>query len=383
MYEGLTFDDVQIMPDYSEVLVRDSVDVSTQLTKNYRIKVPIIAAPMDTVCEFEMAYSLATIGAVGVVHRFMPIEKQVRIVNLLYDKLFVESNTAYSTIDKNFVIAAAIGAAKNGSEDPLERARKLLEMGANVLVIDVAHGHHIHVKNMLTELIKMKDEFQFDVIAGSIATMQAAEDLVDWGADGLRVGVGGGSVCETRIRTGIGVPQLQSVIDAVEGTQSRSFWSFTVANNVAPMEEENKKNHIPIPVISDGGIRYPGDAAKALAAGAQSVMIGSLFAGTNESPGETFVAGVWPNTRAMKVYRGLASATTKLKYAGAASHVEGASKMVESRGSVAGIVDDILDGITSAMSYVGASNLEDFRARSRFVKITPAGLAEALPHGLK
>jgi IMP dehydrogenase len=210
---------------------------------------------------------------------------------------------------------------------------------------------------MIEWLKERKDYFRFDIIAGSIATKQAALDLQEWGVDGLRVGVGGGSVCETRIRTGAGVPQLQAVFDVAEVAK--------------------------VPFISDGGIRYPGDAAKALAAGADSVMIGSLFAGTDEAPGEIFVAGKWPDIKLMKVYRGLASATTKLKNGGAASHVEGASKMVECRGTVTQMIQEIVDGITSSMSYVGASNLEEFRTRAEFVKITSSGLAEAHPHGVR
>jgi IMP dehydrogenase len=254
-----------------------------------------------------------------------------------------------------YPVAAAVGVNKDSDE----RAHQLADAGVNIFVIDVAHGHHTNVRDMVASLAVLREtgKYEFDIIAGSIATAEAAKDLEDWGADGLRVGVGGGSVCETRTRTGIGVPQLQSVMETVAEAK--------------------------VPVISDGGIRYPGDAAKALAAGADSIMIGSLFAGTDEAPGDDFIMGEWPDVREMKIYRGLASATTKLKYAGAASHVEGASKMVESRGPVGRLVKDIVDGITSSMSYVGASNLEEFRARSRFIKITPAGLAEAHPHGLK
>ena len=343
---ALTFDDVQILPCYSEIKNRDEVNVETQYTRKYRIRVPLIAAPMDTVCGVNMALSMAQLGGVGVLHRFLTTREQFENVKSV--TLFAE---AHGLAD--YPISAAIGVI-NDWED---RAEMLLKAGVKVLVLDVAHGHHVHVKRALEQLTRMKNEFEFDIVAGSIATHDAAEALEEWGADALRVGVGGGSVCETRIRTGIGLPQLQSVIETASS--------------------------VSIPVISDGGIRYPGDAAKALAAGADSVMIGSLFAGTTEAPGEIFVAGTWPDDRSMKVYRGLASATTKLKYAGAASHVEGASKLVESRGPVSHIVKDIIDGITSSMSYVGAANLEEFRTKSRFIQVTPSGLAEAFPHGLK
>lgn len=355
MKQGLTFDDVQIVPKYSEVGERDSVNTETSFTKSFKLCIPLVASPMDTVCDETMAFALWRLGGVGVIHRFMPIEKQVESVKTLVRMCgeFYSSEGGDGRPEFFSAIAAAVGV--NG--DAQERFEKLLDVGVNVFVIDVAHGHHKLVKVALEWMNKQSTRSKFDVIAGSIATKEAALDLQEWGADGLRVGVGGGSVCETRIRTGIGVPQLESVMEVV-----------SVAN---------------VPVISDGGIRYPGDVAKALAAGADSVMIGSLFAGTDEAPGEHFIAGEWPYNKRMKVYRGLASATTKLKYTGAASHVEGASKMIESRGPVGRIVTDLVDGLTSSMSYVGATNLEQFRAQSRFIQITPSGLAEAHPHLLR
>ncbi len=344
MKEAKTFSDVQIVPKYSEIESRDDVDLTAQFTMNYKIKIPLVAAPMDTVCDYNMAKALLEAGGVGVLHRWGSIEEEVLMVSKLRE-------LAYAKEWSGSPIAAAIGV--NG--DSKERALRLLIAGANVLVIDVAHGHHKNVKEMIYYLMELRKSGRvFDIVAGSIATYEAAQDLEEWGADALRVGVGAGSICETRIRTGIGIPQLESVLEAA-----------SVAT---------------IPIISDGGIRYPGDAAKALAAGADTVMIGSLFAGTDESPGEVFIGGVWPDNYPMKVYRGLASATTKLKYSGAATHVEGASKMIESRGPVQKIISDITDGIKSSMSYVGAKNLEEFRDNATFVRITSAGLTEAFPH---
>jgi IMP dehydrogenase len=291
---------------------------------------------------------MAVVGGLGVIHRFMSIDEQCEAVKAVVTVVKASGRTAeYSPV------AVAIGV--NG--DSQERATKVLASGANVVVIDVAHGHHINVKKMVEWLKARQDCYQFDIIGGSIATKEAAEDLQKWGVAGLRLSVGGGSICSTRIMTGCGVPTLQTVFDVAE-----------VAT---------------VPIIADGGIRYPGDAAKALAAGADGVMIGSLFAGTDESPGEIFVAGNWPDIKHMKVYRGLASATTKLKYTGAASHVEGASKMVEMRGPVKNMISELLDGITSSMSYVGASNLVEFRARAKFIRITPNGTIEAHPHLLR
>jgi IMP dehydrogenase len=193
-----------------------------------------------------------------------------------------------------------------------------------------------------------------DIIAGNIATADAANDLQEWGADALRVGIGGGSVCETRIRTGVGVPQL------------------TAVDEISYITE--------IPIISDGGIRYPGDVVKALAAGADTVMVGSLLSGTDEAPGEMFVGGQWPNTKNFKMFRGSASATIKMEKNGHSNHVEGAAKMVEHKGSVIRVIDDIMDGVTSAMSYLGVSDIEEICEVAEFVKISNAGLHEAHPH---
>jgi len=343
MREALSFDDVQLVPQYSEVESRDGADLTTEISKNYKLKIPLIASPMDTVTGLSMAISMCDAGGLGVLHRFMSIEEQTEAVKIVVRRLKnIELRTAEFS-----PVAAAIGV--NG--DSKERATKLLEAGANVLMVDVAHGHHKNVKDMIMWLKRQEIYFKFDIIAGSIATREAARDLQEWGVAGLRVGIGGSGICSTRIMTGCGIPTLQSIFDIAE-----------IAN---------------IPFIADGGIRYPGDVAKALAAGADAVMIGGLFAGTDEAPGDVFVAGHWPNIKQMKVYRGLASATTKLMYSGTTNHVEGASKMVETRGSVTKMISEIVDGVTSSMSYVGASNLEEFRARSEFVKVTSAGLAEA------
>jgi IMP dehydrogenase len=258
----------------------------------------------------------------------------------------------YGHRTKTPVICAAVGA--NG--DSIGRSRALIRAGVNVLVIDVAHGHHLNVKKTIEAIRSISEELKMkvDIVAGNIATAAAAEDLEEWGADSLRVGIGGGSVCETRIRTGVGVPQLTAVdnISAISG----------------------------IPIISDGGIRYPGDVVKALAAGADTVMVGSLLAGTDEAPGDVFVSGQWPNTKNFKMFRGSASATIKMEKNGHTNHVEGASKMVEHKGSVIRVIDDIMDGVTSAMSYLGVSDIEQLCEVAEFVEISNAGLREAHPH---
>ena len=282
----------------------------------------------------------------------MSIEQQVKEVQTLQTRI-AEMPWDETLRNRECPITAAIGA--NG--DAQERASALLAAGVQVLVIDVAHGDHLYVKNLLTWLQTKKDYYTFDTVAGSIATAEAAVRLAEWGANALRVGVGGGSVCETRVRTGVGIPQLQAILDCVAAVR--------------------------IPVIADGGIRQPGDAAKALAAGAGTVMIGSLFAGTEESPGQVFIDGQWPHTRRMKIYRGMASATAKLVDSDTATHVEGASKMIECRGPVRSMIEDIKDGVSSAMSYVGATNLSEFQRNAKFIQITSAGAAEAHPHLLR
>jgi IMP dehydrogenase len=344
LQEMLTFDDVSILPEYSNVLSRSEVKLTTKFTNNFYIDTPIVAAPMDTVCGKEMADALALYGAVGCLHRFMSIEEQ------MYALLWLRSRILHNP---GHPLVATIGA----TGDYQKRAEESLTAGANVLLIDVAHGDHVHVQHALDWLNRLSNRGSFDVIAGNIATADAARRLEDWGADALRVGIGGGSMCETRVRTGIGIPQFSAICDVVE-----------VAN---------------VPVISDGGIRYPGDVAKALGAGCDSVMIGSLFAGTDESPGDVFISGQWPHNKKMKMFRGSASATAKMAVNGNTEHVEGASRLVESKGSVKKVIRDIEQGVRSAMSYVGASNLNQFRDAVQFVKITNAGLIEAHPHGLR
>lgn len=339
---ALTFDDVQISPRMSEILTRSDTQLSSLFTNNRVIKVPLVASPMDSVCEEKMMLALDKLGAVGCLHRFMSIEKQIEIIEYLRPQ-----------IDDMNPLCASIGA--NGSY--FEDAARLLKAGVNVLLIDVAHGHHIHVKNALKELTRLKSEYKFDIIAGNIATQQAAIDLEEWGADALRVGIGGGSMCTTRTQTGVGIPQLHAVMEVAK-----------VAT---------------VPIISDGGIRYPGDVAKALAAGADTVMIGSLFSGTDEAPGDLFETGEWPKNRKMKVFRGSASMSTKSANGLKTNHIEGTANLIEAKGSVVDVVNTIMDGVRSSMSYVGANNLDEFRNKAEFVRITSAGLNEAHPHGLK
>lgn len=351
--QALTFDDVQLVPRLSAIESRGNVNTVSQFTNRFYIDKPIIAAPMDSVCDARMASTLWAHGCVGVLHRFCSVEEQVKMVELVKHSIDSRSHLVpkgFRTITP--VIAAAVGA--NG--DMEHRSRQLIKAGANVLVIDVAHGHHMNVKKAIETIIAIRSELHVvvDIVAGNIATPNAAQDLESWGADALRVGIGGGAVCETRIRTGVGVPQLTAVDEIT--------------------------SYCSAPVISDGGIRYPGDVVKAIACGADTVMVGSLLAGTDEAPGDVFVGGQWPNTKNFKMYRGSASATIKMQKSGHQNHVEGAAKMVESKGSVIRVIDDIMDGVKSAMSYLGTDDLDNLCSVSEFVRISGAGLREAHPH---
>lgn len=355
MKTALTYDDMQLVPAFSEIESRSNIDLSTQLTTNYMIKVPLIASPMDTVCDSEMAIAMMELGGVGIVHRFMTIEEQakaVKNVQLQADAVVVytlgENITSRGGIagkwgDTIVPIAAAIGA--NG--DYLERAQELVKNGANVILIDVAHGHHKFVKDAPGKL-KASLPSHVDIIAGNVATANGALDLQDWGADAIRVGIGGGSLCTTRIKTGFGIPNVSSIEDCALA--------------------------VSVPIIADGGIRSSGDIAKALAVGASSVMLGSLLAGTKESPGSMLEK----SNGLYKRYRGAASLETKSVHGQAARNVEGESTIVPFKGGVKFVVEGLLDGIRSALSYAGASDLAVFSPD--YVVVTNAGIAEARPH---
>ena len=396
----LTYDDVNIVPKYSELESRKDVKLNTRFTKNTELTIPIVSSPMDTITEEKMAVEMMDWGGVGIIHRFMDIDKQARMMKSLHyewDRYFMplsgNNNEEERTIDKEWdewwnsikhwnhpptksdwkvmkerfwwvdnmikdddvwrkrPRCAAIGV----TGDYKERAQELVKNGCNVLLIDVAHGHHVLVKNVIEEL---RNEFGEDVeiIGGSIATKEAAKELCEWGVDGLRVGIGNGSLCETRIRTGIGIPQFSALLD---------ICSITDDYNV--------------PVIADGGIRYVGDICKGLGCGADSVMLGSLLAGTKETPGDITKVGEWPNERLYKKYRGSASIDFKGDR-GESRNIEGNSKIIPYKGKIKRIISDIRDGISSSCSYVGARDILDFQSKCEFVQVTQAGVVEAKPH---
>ena len=391
MKKYLTYDDVNIVPKYSEVKSRDNVDLTTRFTKNRKLHIPIVASPMDTVTEEKMAIEMMERGAVGVIHRFMSIKKQSYMMKSLhykwdsffnigdgkersadndydewYKKLHNKSKITKSDYEelkdygmftddmaetdrmwRNLPLCAAVGV----TDDYLERAKELVLNGCNVILIDVAHGHHKNV-GVAIEEIKSKIS-NIEVIAGNVATRDGAEFLCEKGADAIRVGIGNGSLCETRIRTGVGLPQASVLLDL-----------YSVCDDWD------------VPIIADGGIRNVGDVAKGLGCGADTIMVGSLVSGTKESPGQIEKQGEWPNERLFKKYRGSASRDSK----GNDKNVEGNHKVIPYKGKVNRILSDIEDGIKSSCSYVGANNLEEYRSLVEFVEVTNAGQVEARPH---
>ena len=329
MRDTITFDDVLLVPQYSEIISRKPIDISNKLSPNIVLDLPIIAAPMDTVTNSHIINVLNSLGATGVLHRYnTPYEQTMHIKRI------------------NGLKSAAIGV----TGDYLKRAIALVEAGVEVLCVDVAHGHHALVRHALKTL---RNTFGYDlhIMAGNVATLKAFNDLSDWGADSIRVGIGGGSICSTRIQTGHGVPTLQSVIDC------------SVSDR-------------PAKLIADGGIKSSGDMVKALAAGADFVMAGSLLAGSLESPGEI----IHIKDVAYKKYRGMASVEAQIDWRGHSASIEGVSHMVPYKGGVKKILNELEAGIRSGFSYTGALNIVEFQSKSRLIKQSSAGLYESRTH---
>lgn len=349
-----TFDDIHIKPKYSDVSSRSRCDLSSNVTKNFKIEKPFIASPMDTVCEEEMAFELWKHGCLGIIHRFDPIERQVNRVKTVVQKIGNYKSFKDNGQDKSENLAAAIGA----TGDFEERADRLVEAGVNILLIDIAHGHHKYLRDALNVLNKKEWRSSVDIIGGSIATAEAAKDLIEWGVDGLRIGLGNGSMCSTRMRSGVGVPQVSAILEVYK---------------VARLNDT--------PILADGGIKRPGDAAKALAIGADTIMAGSLFSGTKETPGPLRRKGNFPNEKLYKQYRGSASYESKLERGEETSNIEGNSQIVDYKGKVKRIVSGLEEGVQSAMSYSGAKNMEEFHSKAEVIKVSNAGHREGTVHG--
>jgi len=467
--EGLTFDDVLLVPKYSDITSRSQTDLSTKLSRNLSINIPFVSANMDTVTESSMAVAMARAGGIGIVHRFLTIQEQAnevlkvkrsgsvmienpysisseksikdaleyaedkeisgllvvdsdsKLVGIVTERdlLFAKSSGTISDIMTKDVVTAKpgvtldeakeilhnhrieklpivddsgiikglitskditnntdfpnaskdkkgrplVGAAVGVKGDFLERSESLLDAGADVLVVDIAHGHS---ENALSTVKNIKKAFpDCELIAGNIATAQGAEDLIKAGVDAVKVGVGSGSICITRVITGSGVPQLTAVMDCAKIGRDHG-----------------------VPIISDGGTRTSGDATKALASGASSVMVGSMLGGTDESPGTVLTK----NGKRFKVYRGMASLAASLgrksKETGITSFdddlndyvAEGVEAMVPYKGTVVDILKQLSGGVRSGLSYCGAHTIPQMQENAEFIKMSRAGFAESQPH---
>ncbi len=362
---GLTFDDVLLLPGYAD-FSRGDIDLTTKLTKKITLTAPFVSAPMDTVTEFELAIALAELGGIGIIHRNLSIEDQAKHVA--------------KVVKKNLLVGAAVGASGNYQE----RVEALIKAGVSILVVDSAHGY---TKQIIDAIKFIKKNYpKMEVMGGNIATFDGAEALIAAGADCLRVGMGPGAICTTRIISGMGVPQITALQEVVRSAQKKK-----------------------IPVIADGGIKYSGDMVKAFATGASAVMMGSFFASTSESPGKkvTLTQSQVPlrfqsifqknkTEYVFKEYRGMGSIGamkegTKIKsedeyhgkdYKDRVLVAEGVEGLVPVKGTVQSVIDQAIGGIKSGMYYVGAKTLPQLSKESQFIQITQASLAESHPHSL-
>jgi IMP dehydrogenase len=330
MKESLSYDDVLLVPKYSDIESRSQVELKSVLGANLEFNTPIIASPMDTVSGLDMAMALSRLGGVAIIHRYNSIEEQSEIVRAVKRQ------------------GERVGAAIGSTGDYMDRVTSLYNAGVDFICIDVAHGHH---KNVYEAIRNIRDSYgpSLHIMAGNVATAEAFEALQHWGADSIRVGIGGGSICSTRIQTGHGVPNITAIMDCAKVATTATL-------------------------IADGGIKNAGDIVKALAAGADFVMLGSLLAGTDESPGELNVTGM------TKVYRGMASREAQQDWRGKSSAPEGISTKIPYKGPVENIFNDLVGNIKSGLSYSGATNVRGLQTRAEFIKQTSAGQQESSTH---
>lgn len=361
--KGLTFDDVLLIPAESHVLPNE-VKLDTKLAPNLQLHIPLISAGMDTVTEGNMAIAMAENGGLGVIHKNLSIEAQVEEVKKAKGKT-VDPNLPHPAVDNQgrLLAAAAVGV----TSDTFERAESLLEAGADAIVIDTAHGHSAGVLRKIKEI---REHFSnATLIAGNVATSEGTAALFDAGVDVVKVGIGPGSICTTRIVAGVGVPQITAIYDAASVAQ-----------------KYGKK------IIADGGIKYSGDVVKALAAGGNAVMLGSMFSGTTEAPGTIFTN----EGKQFKSYRGMGSVGAMSQQHGSSDRYfqggvneanklvpEGVEALVPYKGNVSNIIYQIDGGLRAGMGYVGAGTIEELIENSQFVQITNAGLRESHPHDVQ
>ena len=344
--EALTFDDVTLVPKYSEILPSE-VDTSIKLTKFLKLKIPLLSSAMDTVTESKMAIAIGRAGGIGVIHRNLDIKKQILEIQ---------------KVKKHKIL---VGAAVGAGPKEFERASAILKENVDLIVVDTAHGHTKKVSEII-RFIKKKKNKKTALCAGNVATAQAAKFLKKLGVDIIKVGIGPGSICTTRLVAGIGVPQLSAILNVRNGVRDKN-----------------------VKIISDGGIKYSGDLAKAFAAGADAVMIGSLFAGTDETPGKL----IKKNGQLFKSFRGMGSVGAMNK--GSADRYfqkkqkdnskyvpEGVEGLAKYKGKVSTVIYKLVGGLRSSMGYLGSKQIKYLRKNPQFVKITKAGFYESMVHNV-
>lgn len=356
---GLTFDDVLLIPAASDVLPRE-VNTSTQLGSNLNLKIPVLSAGMDTVTEAPMAIALAQLGGLGVIHKNMSIAAQVEQVSQVKQRASLASKSAVDA-DDHLLVAAAVGI----NDDTFTRTQALIDAGVDAIVIDTAHGHS---QGVLTKIAEIRATYpQQTIIAGNVATAAGTKALFYAGVDVVKVGIGPGSICTTRVIAGVGVPQITAVFDAA-----------------AVAQDYGKQ------IIADGGIKYCGDIVKALAAGGNAVMLGNMLAGTTQAPGEVLTD---EKGNQFKAYRGMGSVAAMKdgssdRYFQSKVHEakklvpEGIEGKLPYKGDVEDIIYQIVGSLRSGMGYVGAHTINDLINQAQFIQITNAGLTESHPHDI-
>ena len=339
--EQLCFDDVLLVPQSSDIASRSNVDLSTVIgygQKSLMLSLPIIASPMDTVCEIDMARAVAKAGGIGIIHRFMNKDEQ--------------KNQVFQLAKENLLVGAAVSI--QDTLDRQEYIQSLVTSGARLILLDVANGHNT---NAIDAIKRIKKKFDVHIMAGNVSTWDGFLALAIAGADSIRVGIGGGSMCTTRIVSGHGVPTLSSIMDVNSMLERMS---------------------LPCSVIADGGIRNTGDMVKAFAAGADAVMLGSVLAGHDESPGEIMFDN---NDRPFKSIRGMASENAQIDFKGSISVVEGVSSEIAYKGAVENTLKEIRGGLSSGCSYSGVQYITDLKYNSQYIKISSNSVKENQPHG--
>ena len=343
--EALTFDDVTLAPQHSAVLPSE-VLTTTYLSEHLKLKIPIISSAMDTVTESKMAISIAKQGGIGIIHRNLTIAQQLSEIKKVKSK------------------GLKVGAAVGTSQNEYNRVKNIIKNGIDLIVVDTAHGHSERVANIILKIKKIKSK-KTTLCAGNIATAEAARFLCKLGVDIIKVGIGPGSICTTRLVAGIGVPQLSALLEVKKGL--------------------NKK----VKMISDGGIKFSGDIAKALAAGADAVMVGSLLAGTSEAPGKI----IKKKGKLFKIFRGMGSVGAmnkgsadryfQKKQKDSSKYVpEGVEGLVKFKGDVNKVIHKLVGGLKSSMGYLGAKEIKYLNKKAKFVKITKAGFYESMVHSI-